>query len=368
MPTDAMPTDAMPTDAMPTDATPTDATPTDAMPTDATPTDAMPTDAGVYEEPSYDFLSETGLYDDIDNKIIANGIVEFIPEFQLWSDGAEKIRWIQLPPGTTIDTSDMDNWDFPLGTKVWKQFGYRQGANLILIETRLTEFWGPSPGDIYQGSFVWNANDTDAAYARFGATNVKGTDLDVPAADQCVRCHRGQASKVLGFQAVQLSHTGANNIDDFEALGWFTTSPTPGGYPVPGNPVERAAIGYLHANCGGCHSNANASVASSACYSLPLLQLRVQTTDRIVEDTFAYQLAVDRDLRYWVSPAQGNEGGYTKRMIRSDPGNSAIYYRMSVREAGQAPPFDNNQQMPPIFTDVVDTNGLAALEAWILSL
>ena len=41
---------------------------------------------------------------------------------ELWSDGAKKQRWIQLPPGEKIDVADLDNWQFPKGTKLWKQF------------------------------------------------------------------------------------------------------------------------------------------------------------------------------------------------------------------------------------------------------
>ena len=345
-----------------------DAMPPDAMPPDAMLPDAAAPDAGVFEEPDYDFLSETGLYDDIDNKVIAAGIYDFDPEFELWSDDAGKERWIYLPPGATIDSSDMDNWDFPTGTKIWKLFTHEVDGNTVLLETRLTEVWGPAPGEIYQAAFVWNANDTDAAYSRFGASNIKNTDHDAPARDQCVRCHRGQESRVLGFQAVQLSHGGNNDIDYFELLSWFSDSPDPGGYPVPGNATERAAIGYLHANCGGCHTNANGSVAGQACYALPLMQLRVRTANEIVQDTYAYLHLVDQDLQYWVSSTEGNEGGYTKRIDPGSPATSAVYYRMGFREVGQAPPFDDHQQMPTIFTDLVDPDGLAAIEAWILSL
>ena len=44
------------------------------------------------------------------------------PTEALWSDGAVKRRFIYLPPGTTIDTTNMDEWVFPVGTKFWKEF------------------------------------------------------------------------------------------------------------------------------------------------------------------------------------------------------------------------------------------------------
>ena len=41
---------------------------------------------------------------------------------QLWADYATKQRWILLPPGTKIDATDPNEWVFPVGTKVWKEF------------------------------------------------------------------------------------------------------------------------------------------------------------------------------------------------------------------------------------------------------
>ena len=42
-------------------------------------------------------------------------LLPFSPQYPLWSDGATKRRWIHLPPGTLIDASDPDAWDFPVG-------------------------------------------------------------------------------------------------------------------------------------------------------------------------------------------------------------------------------------------------------------
>jgi hypothetical protein len=59
-------------------------------------------------------LSQMGLYRDIETRAIADGVVEFEPSYSLWSDGVSKRRWIMLPAGTQIDTSDMNQWIFPL--------------------------------------------------------------------------------------------------------------------------------------------------------------------------------------------------------------------------------------------------------------
>ncbi|MEA2700728.1 MAG: hypothetical protein QOI66_4999, partial [Myxococcales bacterium] len=64
----------------------------------------------------------TGLYADIVGKQLAPGIEAYAPAVPLWSDGADKQRWISLPAGSTIDNADPNEWKFPVGTKVWKEF------------------------------------------------------------------------------------------------------------------------------------------------------------------------------------------------------------------------------------------------------
>ena len=82
-------------------------------------------------------LSETGLYDGERPIALARGVRAYVPAHELWSDGAQKLRWIRLPAGTRIDSADMDSWDFPVGTRLWKEFS-RDGRP---IETRLLA-WG----------------------------------------------------------------------------------------------------------------------------------------------------------------------------------------------------------------------------------
>src|SRR5262245_12020436 len=76
-------------------------------------------------------LSETGLYD-------ASGAIDprnlpFVPQYPLWSDGAEKLRWVRLPEGSKIDVTDVDAWRFPAGTRFWKQFVWAGSK----VETRM---------------------------------------------------------------------------------------------------------------------------------------------------------------------------------------------------------------------------------------
>src|SRR5512137_3035620 len=69
-------------------------------------------------------LADTGLYSDPATLTVDPRNLPFSPQYPLWSDGAAKRRWIRLPPGATIDASDPDEWDFPVGTRVWKEFTF----------------------------------------------------------------------------------------------------------------------------------------------------------------------------------------------------------------------------------------------------
>ena len=85
----------------------------------------------------------------------------------------------------------MDHWQFPVGTKVWKEFA-RQGAAL---ETRLIERYGPGPEDYWMGAFVWAPDGDDATFAEAGSADINGTTHDAPAAKCCLSCHRGEKGR-----------------------------------------------------------------------------------------------------------------------------------------------------------------------------
>src|SRR5689334_13574144 len=140
-------------------------------------------------------LSETGLYANVATGELAPGVLPYTPQFQLWSDGAEKQRWILLPEGRSIDTSDPDEWSFPEGTKVWKQFSVAG----VRVETRLLEKRGPSDTDWLALAYVWSPDEKDALAAPLGAIDSHHTDHDVPAAGECSACHAGRRSFILGF-------------------------------------------------------------------------------------------------------------------------------------------------------------------------
>lgn len=132
-------------------------------------------------------LSQTGLFADIANDKLAAGVMPYAPQFELWSDGAAKRRWLWLPPGTQIDTSDMDSWVFPAGTRFWKEFA----QDGVRIETRLFDKRGDREDDWVGVAYLWDDDHRDATAIPFGAIDALGTPHDVPAAGACLACHGG---------------------------------------------------------------------------------------------------------------------------------------------------------------------------------
>lgn len=289
-------------------------------------------------------LSETGLYSNVAAGTLAPGVYEYQPQYALWSDGALKKRFVQLPPGTQIDTSDMNFWDYPIGTKLWKEFV----RDDVRVETRL--LWKLSAGDWYMMAYKWNADLSDAVAVPAGEADAAGTPHDIPAVEDCTTCHGSMEDRVLGFNAVQLSHDlGGMDLEQAVSLGWLS-APPPAEFTTPGSDVEQAALGYLHANCGMCHNT------RSKVYSLQVKVDMWLQTDKLlgVQETPTYLTLVDQDTT-------GDISMVDKRITPGDVQNSAIYELMSVRGDGE-------RQMPVVGTEIVDPAGLALIEAWILQL
>jgi hypothetical protein len=286
-------------------------------------------------------LSETGLYADGALRDVRREARSFEPAFALWSDAAQKHRWIALPAGAQIDTSDMDDWQFPAGTKLWKEFSL-EGRRL---ETRMLTKVGPGPEDWAGAAYVWLPDQSDAVVTPQGADDVAGTDHDVPSAAECVGCHRGRRSFVLGFSAIQLGSAGPGAPLPLEALmreGVLTNAPS---LPlsVPGNETERAALGYLHANCGNCHNSRRPVSQGPRCYDPRRnidFWLSASGPRPSASQTPAYRTAVPE----YIHPA--------------DPDGSALI-ALTSRRGGFLP------HMPPLASEQVDREGVSLLRRWI---
>lgn len=313
------------------------------------------------DDPLPQRLSDTGLYAGAALQVRSD-VLGFTPQYALWSDGATKRRWIRLPAGTAIDASSADAWQFPPGTQLWKEFSHGDHR----VETRYIE--RQRDGRWRYATYVWNEQGTEAllAPARGIALAVPAAPLgryDVPGRIDCTACHEGAATPVLGFSALQLSsdrdalapHAQAPRRDDVDlrtlvARGLLRNLPPRLLQRAPRVPTasntERAALGYLHANCGHCHNRSGAgapvrlTLAQSA---LDGVASRADTLASAVGVAGRYRAAARADGSALIEPHA--------------PEHSVLMARMRSRQP--------HLQMPPLGTRIADREGLALVERWI---
>lgn len=305
-------------------------------------------------------LSETGLYSDIAAKEIAAANLPFSPQYPLWSDGAVKRRWISIPDGKPIITRDMDRWKFPAGTKLWKEFTF-DGRR---VETRLEEKLADGSWEMV--SYLWDASESDAALApEDGVPSYVaisgGVKHDIPSRSQCFLCHRGGGDSVLGFEALQLSPdrdplaphaepllSGMATIETLARAGKLTVPPVHTPRIPASSPEARAAMGYLHANCGSCHNPRGS--AGHVGFELRHSGEAIEERDEPVFST-----AVNVRSTTFSIPGEPE----TFYIAAGHPERSSSLYRMHRTGTGRMPQFG---------TKLVDNGARELLEKWVREL
>jgi hypothetical protein len=305
-------------------------------------------------------LRDTGLYADVSMSHLRADVLPFSPQYPLWSDGATKRRWIQLPAGSSIDATRPDAWEFPRGTKLWKEFSHGGRVETRFIERAMDGSWRFA-------SYVWSTDGKDAVLAPVAGIRdlpVQGTRYSIPAQDDCRACHEGAPVPVLGFSTLQLSPdrdlfaphadaAGAANpgadLRTLAARGLLVNLPKDLlEHPpriVAANAIERAALGYLHGNCGHCHNDDG-----------PLAVLEMSLAQRV-----RAEIPADAVLRSLAGvSSQFRIAGATARIAPGQPGASVLALRMHSR--------DPLQQMPPLGTSSADLEAMSLIARWIESL
>jgi hypothetical protein len=295
-------------------------------------------------------LECTGLYSNFASKTVAPNIEPYAPASPLWSDGAEKERWIQLPPGQKIDAKNPNEWVFPIGTRLFKQFTY--GGKRV--ETRL--FQKTAPNYWVHATYKWNADDS-ATTISFGETIPfpnQPAPWVIPSPQDCDKCHRGRTDRILGFEAVNLGLAAATGVTLAQLVTRGLIEPAPSQVNLKigddGTGLGAVPLAWLHTNCGAtCHNKNENSLAYGAGMVLRL--------DPAWLDGSPPSPAWD-PVRTAIGALAVS--GSVNGLPRIDPGNpagSAI-----VQLIGQR----GELQMPPApLSRVVDTTDVAAITAWI---
>jgi hypothetical protein len=275
-------------------------------------------------------LDATGLYDADGN--VAESVVAYAPRYPMWSDGSTKSRWILLPDGETIDTSDPDAWVFPIGTKIWMEFSSGNSA----VETRMLH----KVRETKWKALVYEWQGDKAKRVRKGVENSSGNH-DIPSEEDCESCHTHAPDGPLGLSALQLG------FDQDALVALFSTPVDP--LPVPGDALDQGLLGTLAANCGTCHSQRFGLTTTSIDLSL--------TSDRAdsVEDTPMWETCVDVESD--VNKVPGMDA--TLRIKPGKPNQSLLYLRATTRDNGA---------MPPLATEEVDSTLDNLLDEWITRL
>lgn len=313
-----------------------------------------------------DTLAGTGLCTDNACTNISSDVHAYTPRWTLWADTATKRRWIYLPPGEKIDTSDMNYWKFPVGTKLWKEFT-RDG---VRVETRYMvkladESIAPPMTGWYYVSYQWNATEDGTTAVTAGVQNANGTQHDIPSRQQCKQCHEnlkgtdGNRARVLGFGALQLDYDGDYDLEDLIAANLLTNPPTTGAahtrFPLPGTATDTAAYGYLHANCGHCHNPTSSIYTNNQTHMV--LRYDVGHLGSVA-DMPQFMTTVNHadDVPAYTS----NGYAFTTVVIPKDPPHSTMIDRMNSTV--------QSMHMPQLGSEVVDPTGQTVLDAWINSL
>jgi hypothetical protein len=313
----------------------------------------------VESSPLPELLSQTGLYRAGSTNEVSSANWAYSPQYPLWSDGALKRRWIGLPQGTQIDASNPEEWQFPVGTRFWKQFDF--GGERV--ETRYIERL--SDGTYRYASYVWERALGDARLAPEsglpGAHEISpGVQHDVPSRGDCRVCHEGRATPILGFRALQLSPDRDRLAPHAESVpasalslrtllergllanppqAWLTHAPR---IDAP-SATARAAVGYLYGNCSHCHNSHG-----------PLASLRLDLDPTTAPQ--GYRAALDSVVRQ-ASTYRLPGAERSTRVMPGKPDQSVLWFRMQSRFAAA--------QMPPLGTKLVDWDAVRLLDRFI---
>lgn len=317
-------------------------------------------------------LSETGLYAGEGTMRVDPLNRPFSPQYPLWTDGAAKQRWVRLPAGSAIDATHLSRWEFPIGTKFWKEFSF-DGRK---VETRM--LWRVSADRWVFATYAWNEAQTDAMLAPEagipGAAEVApGKRHSIPGIADCRSCHDSARTEILGFDALNLSDDRDPNAPHREPLTRemitlktlindsliYPKRPELVETPpriAASSPEARAALGYLSTNCGSCHNRESSIASLGLILKHTVAERGAGSLDPAASGCTAALATTVGKRGHWVVP----EAQDASRLINpGHPESSAIVRRMKSRRP--------SSQMPPLGTVLVDKAGVDLLTSWVQS-
>lgn len=283
----------------------------------------------------------------------------------LFSDYANKYRFVFLPPGTAAAYQPDTVFDFPVGTIISKTFAFDlPGGGEQVVETRLLIRRESGWKSLV---YLWDALMTEATFTPEGAIAEitfqhpdgapRTIDYEVPDVNQCAGCHQGvsDAMNVIGPKARLLNRpvpadpAGPNQLVEWELAGILTGLPDLAVVdrlpawddPADGTLGERARA-YLESNCAHCHRPEGRAGFTS-----------LWLTDATPE---GFNLGICK------SPiaAGVGAGGLDFDIVPGDPDASILAFRMDSAQPAI--------EMPELAKAIVHDAGVALVRDWIATL
>ena len=297
----------------------------------------------------------------------AAGIVPYDINVPFWSDNAIKSRWFSVPnTNLTVGFSSNSNWSFPTGTVWIKHFNLQltngDPSSEIRLETRLLV---KNASGLYGVTYRWGGSQTNASLVAPGGMdesfvindggNLRTQIWHYPSQLECQACHTPEGGFGLGFRTEQLnkdySYAGGttNEIMALSDAGYFSAPVTTDLHSLIAlatatnstASLEFRSRSFLMANCSQCHQPGGSAQQAS-------WDARITTPTALaglINGTVA-----------------NNLGSIANHVITpQSPANSVLLTRVSTRGAGTI-------EMPPLDSNLVDTEATNLLTQWILSL
>lgn len=307
-----------------------------------------------------DKLSETGLFIETASLTPQSSLQSYTVQSPLWSDGAEKQRWIYLPPGEMVGFSETEAWDFPIGTVLVKHFDMPLedlGQPLITpLETRILV---RKENTWVGATYRWNEtlDDAhllqDAVFETISVATEEGVEdreYYFPSSNDCVVCHHEKAGRVLGVRTEQLNGDVDLGFDGvINQITFWQQQGLLNGFLADTESLltlvavddktqslETRARSYLAANCSFCHQPGGTTTSN--------MDLRMATP-----------LAETNVLD--AIPQSGDLGIADARIVQpGERASSVLWLRMQA--------LDDNR-MPPLASHTVDEEALSVIGDWI---
>ncbi len=307
-------------------------------------------------------LSELGVFTDLDNLETIEGVIPYSVNAPLWSDRAQKKRWMIVPDNQQIKFSNSESWAFPEGTVFIKHFDLPittdEEGPVVKLETRF--FILGKNNTAYGLTYQWNEEGTDANLLRVGAQKTfditEGGQVafqqtwDYPSRDQCLSCHNNNAKYVLGVNTQQLNGTqyyhnlgmemnqleylSDQHIIDQEIIDPELMRKS---YHISDASVdlELRIRSYLDSNCASCHRLGG----------IPMVNMDLRSR-------------IPLNLSNLINaPTQSRESDQNRLLVKpGDHSESELW----IRDASEG-----SDMMPPLARNLVDEVYVAALAEWI---